>query len=335
MVISTWREGWRRVLSAPAVALGVFGLTLVLALPLALSLRGQLGAHLGRSAMSIQAAEGVDYDWWQEFTSQASGLGTTFTPAIVGFAATLDNIGSVADGQAEIAPVAGAIALYLAAWTFITGGVIDRYARQRKTRALGFFAASGVFFFRFLRLAIVAGLFYWWMFTYVHQWLLEDWYRSLTRELSEERTALAIRAALYAAFGVPLLLANLVFDYAKIRAVVEDRRSAVGALAAAVRFIRRHPAAALGLYAINTASFLALLAVWAIVAPGAAAGPWVGVLLTQAYIGARLLLKLQFLASQTSLFQSRLAHAAYTAAPVPAWPDSPAAEAIRTPASGG
>ena len=44
---------------------------------------------------------------------------------------------------------------------------------------------------------------------------------------------------------------------------------------------------------------------------------------------ARLLLKLQFLASQTALFQTNLAHAAYTAAPEPVWPDSPAAESIR------
>jgi hypothetical protein len=44
---------------------------------------------------------------------------------------------------------------------------------------------------------------------------------------------------------------------------------------------------------------------------------------------ARLLVKLQFLASQTALFQRLLAHAGYTAAPVPSWPESPAAETIR------
>jgi hypothetical protein len=38
--------------------------------------------------------------------------------------------------------------------------------------------------------------------------------------------------------------------------------------------------------------------------------------------------RLQFAASQTALFQGRLAHAGYVARPIPAWPDSPAAEAI-------
>ena len=34
-------------------------------------------------------------------------------------------------------------------------------------------------------------------------------------------------------------------------------------------------------------------------------------------------------AAETALFQSRLAHAGYVAAPAAAWPESPAAEAFR------
>ena len=55
---------------------------------------------------------------------------------------------------------------------------------------------------------------------------------------------------------------------------------------------------------------------------------WWGFLIGQAYILARLWIKLVFLASQTALFQAELAHAGYTAAPLPTAPDSPAAEAI-------
>ena len=64
-------------------------------------------AHLGASLAAEGAANGVNYDWWQEFTSQATGLGTTFSPTIIGFAATLDNISSLLDAQREIAPIAG------------------------------------------------------------------------------------------------------------------------------------------------------------------------------------------------------------------------------------
>ena len=329
MVLRTWREGWRRVAAAPAIVAGVFVLTFVLAWPLALTMRGLLEAHLGASLMAQEAADAVNYDWWQEFTAQASGLGTTFTPAIIGFAATLDNISSLLDGRSEIVPVAGALALYLAAWTFLAGGILDRYARQRPTRAYGFFAASGVYFFRFLRLAVVAGLVYWWLFTYVREWLFTERLADLTRDLSVERTAFLWRLLFYLLFGALIVLANVVFDYAKVRLVVEDRRSALGALAAAARFIRRHPARVLGLYALNGIVFLTLLALWAMVAPGASGAGlslWTGVAIGQLYLVARLLVKLHFLASQTALFQASLAHAAYTAAPEPVWPESAAGE---------
>ena len=67
------------------------------------------------------------------------------------------------------------------------------------------------------------------------------------------------------------------------------------------------------------------------IAPGAGGGGltiWIAFLAGQLYLLARLALKLQFLASQTALFQSILAHAAYTAAPQPSWPESPSAELI-------
>jgi len=55
---------------------------------------------------------------------------------------------------------------------------------------------------------------------------------------------------------------------------------------------------------------------------------WLAFAAGQLYLLARLAIKLHFLASQTALFQAHLAHASYTAAPVPAWPESPAAELI-------
>jgi hypothetical protein len=330
--LSSWKDGWRRVFAAPAVIVGVFVITLITALPLAITLRGQLEAHLGRSLTANAVADGVSWDWWQEFTSQASGLGSTFTPSVIGFAATLDSISSVLDGQREIAPVIAALATYLLVWTFLSGGILDRYARQRPTRAHGFFAAAGVFFWRFLRLGVIAGALYWLLFTYVHTWLLTNVYTLMTRDLSVERTAFLWRAGLYLVFGALLVFVNMVVDYAKIRVVVEDRRSVIGSLVGALGFIGRQPARVFGLYALNALTFVVLIAVWAGVAPGAGGAGWsiwLGFGVSQVYVVARLALKLQFLASQTALFQASLAHASYTAVPAPIWPESPAAETIR------
>jgi hypothetical protein len=309
----------------------MFALTMATALPVAIVVRGMIGAHLGRSLMADAAAEAVNYDWWEEFTSQASGLATTFSPAVIGFAATLDNLNSVLDARTEIAPIAAVLVVYMLAWVFLSGGIVDRYARQRATRGYAFFGACGVLFWRFLRLAIVAGAVYWFLFSYVNPWLLEDAYRRLTRDLAVERNAFFWRMALYAVFGASVIAANLIFDYARIRLVVEDRRSALGAIRAALGFIGRHPRTTAGLYGLNALTFVALIAVWAVVAPGA--GPtgavmWGGFVVAQLYLLARIVLKLQFIASQTALFQASLAHAAYAAAPAREWPDSPAVEAV-------
>ena len=332
----SFSEGWKRVRSAPALLLGVYAITVVLALPLAITMRGLLQTHLGASLAAESAADGVNYDWWQEFRSQATGIGTTFSPTIIGFAATLDNLSALLDGEREIAPIAGALALYLLAWTFLVGGIIDRYARQRPIRAAGFFAASGVHLFRLLRLAALSGFVYWWLFAYVHPWLFLEWFVDRTRTMSVERDVFFWRVALYFVFGILLVVVNVIFDYAKIRIIVEDRRSALGALSAAMRFVWRQRGPVAALYALNGLTFLILIAIWAFVAPGARSGGmtlWLGFVVSQIYVLARLALKLQFLASETALFQSRLAHASYAAGPVPMWPESPSAELLRTSSS--
>jgi hypothetical protein len=332
VIVRAWVDGCKRVVSAPALLIGAFAVTVALAVPLALTLRGALGEHLGSSLAADEAADAVNFDWWQEFESQAGGVGATFTPSIIGFAAVLENMSSVLDARRDMSPVAGAIGAYLIVWTFLSGGIIDRLARQRATRAHGFFAACGVFFFRFLRLAIVAALVYGFLFVYVHQWIFGTWYGSVTRDVAVERVAFQWRLAMYALFGALLVAVNVLLDYARIRSVVEDRRSMGLALAAAWRFIVRHPGRVLGLYALNALTFAAVIAIWALVAPGAwrpGARMWLAFAVAQLYIVARLFLKLHFLASQTALFQGSLAHAAYTAAPAPAWPESPAAEIIQ------
>jgi hypothetical protein len=335
MIARAFTDGLRRVTAAPWVLAGMFVMTFVMAVPLALTLRGSIEAHLGSSLVAGAVADGVDYDWWQEFSSQASGLATTFTPTVLGFAAVLDNISSVLDGEGEIVPIAGALAAYLCVWTFLLGGIIDRYARQRATRTHGFFSAAGVYFFRFLRLGLIAGLLYWLLFRYVHPWLFDTWFDRATRDVDSERIAFAWRMLMYAIFAALLVAVNVAMSYAKVRLVVEDRRSAIGALVAALRFCWRHKRAVAGVYGLNVLLLLAVIALWALVAPGAGGAGlsmWARFIAGQLYILARLAVGMQFVASHAALFQISLAHASYASTPVPVWPESPAAETIGTSA---
>ena len=102
-----------------------------------------------------------------------------------------------------------------------------------------------------------------------------------------------------------------------------------GALIAAIRFIIRNPGRVVGLYLTNTFLFLAVVGVWALINPGvggSGASMWAGVLLSQGYILARLIVKLQVLASETALFQRSLAHWGYSAVPLATRPEPPIVE---------
>jgi hypothetical protein len=328
---AAFRDGWGRLRRAPVLVAATYGLTLLMAIPPALLLREAIARHLGSSLAAEGAASGVNFDWWNEFLAQASGLGQTFTPSVIGFAAVLKNLSAMAD-SASLAPTLALItAAHLAGSIFLLGGVLDRLARDRATGAHGFFAACGVFLFRFMRLAIVAGAVYAALFVWLHQWLFDDLYVSWTRDVTVERTAFAIRVALYVLFALIVLAVNLLVDYAKIRMVVEDRRSAIGSLIAAWRFIRRQAGAAIALYLLNFVLFLVVLAFYYIVAPGVGGTRTaivVGFFVSQLYIVLRVVVRLMFASSQIALFQGRLAHAGYTARPAVRWPESPAASAL-------
>ena len=132
-------------------------------------------------------------------------------------------------------------------------------------------------------------------------------------------------------FGLLLAAVNMLFDYTKVRAVVEDRRSMIGAVAAAARFLKRNAAAAVTLYFLNGLLFVAVLALYALAAPGAGpAGPmmWAGVAVSQLYLAARVWVRLVFLASEVSLFQNRLAAAGYIAVPLAPRAEPPIVEQL-------
>ena len=322
-------DGIARVSRAPVILACVFVMTLLTALPFSLAVRDALQAHLGDSLIAEQVARGVNVQWWSEFTEQAGTLGKTFQPSIIGFAAVLDNLSAIADGEWRPSPFLWLGAGYLVLWLFLAGGILDRYARARPTRSYEFFTACGVYFVRFLRLAPFIALTYYLLFTVMHRLLLEDAFGALTRDLLAERTAFFIRVALYALFGVLGVLVNIVFDYAKVRVVVEDRRSMLGAIVAGARFARRNAPAVASLYLLTAALFAALLFIYAIVAPGAGstgAAVWFGFVVSQLYLVGRLWIRLVFLASETALFQGRLAHAGYVAAGAITRPEPPIVE---------
>lgn len=321
-------EGLMRVKRAPWLVLGLWLGTVAAALPFAMMLQSLIADHLGASLAARAAVDGANYDWWNEFLAQTSGVGLSFAPAIIGFAAVMKNLSAVADASALPLVVALAVSAHLLLSWFLIGGVLDRLARDHAIGPAPFVTACGVYALRFARLAIIVTAVYWLLFVPYHRLLFDTVYPALIADVTIERTAFVYRAAMYGMFLAPLLAVNLIVDYAKIRAVVEDRRSMLGALVAGLRFVRRHPGATITLYSLNAAVFLLVIGFYFLIAPGAGAGV-AAFAAGQLYIVLRVIVRLQFAASQISLFQSRLAHAGYVARPIPTWPDSPSVEAIR------
>ena len=115
----------------------------------------------------------MNYEWMQEFAGHGTGLASTVRPTVVGFAAVLDNLSAFLDNVSRPVVVIGAAATYIVVWLFLAGGIIDRYARDRGTGAHGFFSASGGFFFRFVRLAVVMAVVYGLLFGSLHPWMFD------------------------------------------------------------------------------------------------------------------------------------------------------------------
>jgi len=110
---AAWREGVARVNSAPAVLVGTWLITLAVSLPLALVMRGMIAQHLGDSLAADSAANGVNYEWMQEFGDQATGVGVTLKPTIIGFGAVLDNVSGFLDNTPRPLVISGlAFALF-------------------------------------------------------------------------------------------------------------------------------------------------------------------------------------------------------------------------------
>lgn len=186
-------------------------------------------------------------------------------------------------------------------WAFVYGGLIDRYARNRPTRAHGFFAACGGHFLPLVRLAILP--------------LLVAW--ALTVLQPSDVIGFAV-----------VLVVDAVMQFARVRLVVEDRRSALGALLAGIRFIRRNLVSVAVLWVIYGVLHLALskAAYWLTMSP---AHPWIERAIQEGVFALSLWQATLFpYATGIALFQSRLAHAGYTAAPPAVWPESASAEAI-------
>lgn len=325
---TAYRDGWRRVASAPGVVIGVFALLLIVSAPATLSVRTALAQAFGDSTIAGRFLAGFDLQAWREMAADHLAL-DEFGPWVLGFAATLKN----ANDLVGLDPGSGS-ALLIAIWfvlgTAVSGGLIDRYARQRPLRAHGFIAASGRTVFRLLRLNLMVLALYAAVLA-AGRSVARPALAALTRDVTAERTAI-LWAWVAVSIGLVLVSAlTIVADCARVRLVVEDRRSALFALAAGWRFARRHARTLVALYLLLAGTLGLWLAAYFVVTTAVgspSSWTWLAFAAGQVYVAGRVAIKLLTYAAVTAAFQSELAHAGYIAAPAPVWPESPLVETL-------
>lgn len=287
-VLGAFLEGGRRVWQAPAVWAGHGVLAILVLAPLSGEMFGAITSHFG-----IRTA--VERGIWEWHAGWALAFGGRLPPA---------------------APsTTGAAIVALALSLFLTGGALDRLARGRATYSPAFFSACGTHLWRFLRLQLIVAPLYYALF-------IVAWPRLAGAVPTTTEHWLS-----YAGFVALMSLLGLVTDFSRVRIVVEDRHSALGGLMAALRFFRRRPLRVLAVYALGALPTLAVIRLWFSASSGER-GVVENALLIAMYLILRMVARLWWMAAAVVFFQGELAHATYTAAPLPAWPDSPTAEGL-------
>ncbi len=301
-------SGLRRALLSLGLVLVLWLVNLLFALPLGVLMADHLQSAIGSSRVHETLRTGFDLDWYGEYAAGAKGVAATFRPSILGAAAFYDNLEDWLTGDLFRGPGA-LVALgvgYALLWAFLLGGALEHFARFERFGVAGFTAAGGQYFFRFLRLLVISGGLYYLIYRLFRFLLLtiED----RTRDVVVEKTVLFWVLLAASACAFLLVLVRVVFDYAKILVVVESRRSVLGALRDAVRFVLSRPVATFGIYLGLALAGLLLLAAYAAVAPGAGQSTVAAIvfafLVGQAYLIAKMYLRLSLLAAQMALYQS-------------------------------
>ena len=299
------------VVRAPLLVAGIAILMVLISLPFGAVLHSQLQSSLSvQPPISLDETE-IDADWWREFRRHARGLEATFTPAVLGVAATLDGISNILDGHRMPMALIAPLLASMAAWAFIWGGVLHRFEAGRSIGAGGFARAGAAHFLPFVAIAAIAAAVNLLLFVTVHRVLFGPVHTALVAMTSTERNAFFVRVVLYVFFFSQLAAVSLIADYARVAAVGRRVVGPIALLRTSLRFVSSHLAPVVLLFVLTGAIFGAVTAGYAVleVAGGWEVGGWRAVAIGQAYVLIRVAIRLTFAASEL-----RLSNASHTPA---------------------
>ena len=192
---SAWRATWDGLfltIRAPGLLLAILLVTMTSAIPFAFAIEPAVMESLALQPPAADGSSEIDPEWWIEFRRQATGLAATFTPAILGFAAPLDNVSALLDGTRRPAALAWPVLLSAVVWAFLWGGVLHRFATGDSS-ARGFLSAATRCFGRLMAITMLAAAANLLIYLSVHAVLLGTLYDAIAASVSTERDAFLAR----------------------------------------------------------------------------------------------------------------------------------------------
>lgn len=305
-------QGLVDVLKAPLLLIAVAIVMLLIALPFAATLHSRLQESLSVQPQVSLADTEIDAEWWMEFRQHARGLEATFTPAILGFAATLDGVSGVLDGRGLPIGIWAPFALSIVAWAFLWAGILHRFQRRQGIGVRAFVAAGSAHVVGFTAVALIAAFINFVLYVTVHPVLFGPVHKVLVAMTSTERDAFFVRVLLYVIFFAFIGTVSLIADYARVVAISRKVDSAPAMIREAIAFLRGHLMAVVALYVLTGTIFVVLTVAYGTleIYGGSQVGGWRAIVIGQAYVLARLAIRLTFAASELRLFQANQAAAA-------------------------
>ena len=305
--IGTALRGFGKVAGSPGLVLWLWIVNVAMALPAAAVLTESIRDSVGTSLVHQNLRDGFDMGWYGEYSAEARGIESTFTPTVTGAGAFFNNIEAWFNGDIfeTYRGLLGLGILYAIMWTFFLGGILQRYGEGAGLFRLNeFFAEGASYFFRFLRLAVISGFFYYLVYRFA-AWLFVRMETS-TRDVTSEESVFAYVLAGSLLVVFLLTFVNMAFDFAKIATYRENRRSMVLATLKGFGFVLSNLGKTTTLYyGLGLAGVLMLL-IYNFIAPGvgqsSASVVAMAFLIGQAYLVAKLVLRLTFYASEIALF---------------------------------
>jgi hypothetical protein len=328
-ILSAFKQGIAQVSRTKRMVLFAWFVNVVITLPLVLPALSQLDGYLRNTVMDEKVLQRMDAAWADTYRAdmENSGFLQAVDHSVFGYAPFMNHLDMQMNGtfiktlgdflydfffrwevnRASTSLLFLLSLVYVCVNSFLSGGFIAVYAKEYPFSFTEFLTEGARYFGKFFRIALVALLVYFVFFNVVVDWINSSIARWTQAEASE-----TVPYAYYMIRNVVVLFffsfLSMIFDYARVRMVVDDRTSSFAASAAGSKFAVMNHHSTYGLYLLLCAVGFVLILLYAVIEKMIPQDSYWPLLILfvvqQCYMLARFWLKAGFYACQTKLYQT-------------------------------